>query len=390
MSDDSTASAEQPDSTKEILADLLRKGYLKSWLTTWQRFIESEANRRWYERWPAEAPHYALPLEVVTSLSLPGEVSRRRSAQNLFTKKDLAAELNFSKCCRSWSSDTVGVWDGIPIQHALLGSGRRCEMPSDDTLKGLNWNEPIEKTKEFLNALDEKELVEHRNQLREAGELVCKTDFLHDRNELRGAVQGLPIKFVFPLHRVKLLYTTLPGKTVTEDIVRPVAARIWGFLAHYNLNHLDTWDLMAPVGRYTAMPARAFENLYPGCVLANIQPVYHAIPVKDAPSAVGRLELGHPGTFEPNCNLLPRGNDQAVGSPTPVASVGPERRPAIRPDVLDHYEWVYRLWFAELAFRSRYRTPYGYRSVLTRAFVDWTGLGEERVTKLVETYRPSI
>jgi hypothetical protein len=160
-----------PDRQHEITMEPLKGCSWATWSVTWQNFIGVETNRQWYQRWPTEQPVYALPEEVIKGLSQKGDVSQRRSATAILSKQDLESELNFTKCCRSWSADTVGVWAGRPIKHLLLGPESSYDVP-DEWLKQMNWGGmSLERKKLNMRELGKEEAAEHRNLLRAAGDL---------------------------------------------------------------------------------------------------------------------------------------------------------------------------------------------------------------------------
>jgi hypothetical protein len=340
-------------------------GCFKSWPRSWGGFLSKPENRAWYERRPHDQPVYLLPPEIVDFLARPRADSREKPRPPLLPAEHAEAERAFCDCCRTFQADVIGVWNGLPVEHALLGPASSfLAIPDYLIRKWRCGDKTFEQKKAALRALGAKEEVVHHNLLRRAGELVCDDTFLVQRDDLRRAWTRLRARPQFPLSRV-LRYDGRGAATPKAKAdLEAFAASLGTFLDRWELHRLDTWDLAVPVGPYEGMPVVAVARLYPDARISAIHPQHHAVPAQGQKEAVGRLLLKN--------------------------AVKPRRTQAPRAEATGLYEWAYKLRSIELAFRSRYGTPHGYRATLTAAFVSCTRLSEHRVEQIVETYRPTF
>src|SRR5438105_3619323 len=107
--------------TSQVSAnDAARKATAARWLKDWSVLCSTHAD--WVLTWKADEAIYFLPAEVIAELGKPRGYSRQLKA--VLTKEEAKAETDFAKMCRSFSEQTVGVWQGQPLQFDLFSQWR--------------------------------------------------------------------------------------------------------------------------------------------------------------------------------------------------------------------------------------------------------------------------
>ena len=76
----------------------------------------------WWDRFGGTGPVYCVPAEVIEALSAPAVrgIEERRTVPPLISEEDAAAERTLLDVCWGFSTTTVGVMDGKPIDYQLL------------------------------------------------------------------------------------------------------------------------------------------------------------------------------------------------------------------------------------------------------------------------------
>lgn len=109
----------------------------RDWATRWSGFRNEYAT--WWERVDLREPVYRLPGMILDELaSSRGSDGRTgRPHPPLIPTEDAMAEREFVRVCRSFSTDTIGVWEERPINYRLLEEVDRAETQKAGLLKDV-------------------------------------------------------------------------------------------------------------------------------------------------------------------------------------------------------------------------------------------------------------
>ena len=181
-------------------------------------------------------PVYRLPKAALDSLRTA--LVRKRP---LLDKADVAFELALANLCDGIKA--IGVWMGRPVQYGYL------QEPSPGTIAGRKGAGGKAKQRSAGADSGMAAIMEIRQRLKGyAGWLVTDRDFLAARDQLAESWEQLPPRKrpQFPLQRA----TGTPALHAGErDIAASVAQfrqDLGGFLDHWGLSCMVTWDLPEP------------------------------------------------------------------------------------------------------------------------------------------------
>lgn len=314
----------------------------------WADFLGVPARGAWYRRYADAGPVYALP-EMFTKELAP-----------FLPPDDIEVECDFTRCCVETGDNVVGLWHNLPITHNLIAlAGRKKAFP-DDLVRVLNWpGWTFEQKREFLDNLENVDDLPRRECVRHAGQLVVNPDYLAHLETLRQA--WIPIADCVPFPLARRGSASRDGEDIADFIMA-----LGKFLDRWQLARLDTWELPVPIGVYEQMPLRALAALYPDAEVQRLMPGHVAAPSAgpQGMDATGRIKL----SGEEEVRFMR----------------------ALAENKTSNEEWIYLVRHIEHVFRTRYGTPRGYREVLTGAFMEFTGLGQDRIAQIVKQYLPSM
>lgn len=314
----------------------------------WTAFLAVPSQNSWYQKHAGTGPVYALP-----------EKFTKRLAPSLPTDA-IEIECGFTRCCIETGDNVIGLWNDVPIIHNLIAlTGRKKAFPDGLVRDARRGPRTFEQVRSFLESLDKIDELPRRECIRHAGQLVVNPEYIAHMGTLKQA--WIPIANCVPFPLARRGGASRDGEDIT-DFIRALGK----FLDRWQLARLDTWDLPVPIGTYDEMPLRGLAALYPNAKLRNSMPE-HVAPQKGTPrreESYGRIKLS--------------GEEEL------------RFKRALAEDTTSTEEWTYLLRHIEHAFRARHGTPRGYREILTGAFMEFTGLGQDRITQIVKLYLPMM
>jgi hypothetical protein len=345
------------------------------WSIPWKDFCSRCAG--WWSRVRSDDPVYAVPETVIDELvrGTKGVGKQIRGRRPLLSPEKAEAERAFLAACLAYAPDTVGVWDGRPVQYPLF---RKTASPriSEQLIRQMKWDEyvPIKSVNSGLEQLAEKADAVRRQQLGYAGAVTFDADYQAERTRLMGRWRLLPVPPPLPIwantHDREPMVEA-PGAGATEALSTDVAGFLneaGAFLRKWQLASLVTWDLPLPQGPLESIPLGLARHLLGPGQIVNAYPTWY-----DIPSATNvRDEIRDQQRFA--------AEQAGVGTEHPLTHLSPRDGRASTPEA------AFRMWFIESAVRGRYGARPGVTTRLDSAFAALFGVTTERVRQVRKHY----
>jgi hypothetical protein len=156
-------------------------------------------------------PVYKLPEMIVEELASPRGMDRRKKRPRplLIPSEDVRVEREFAEVCRSFSTETIGVWCERPVNYSLRDNSEQRELRNDQMLKNidreykdLGWDPSlgsVQHAKRMAKRVLEDPLLEDGQLIGYAGNLVFNRQFREELIRLRSDWWALEDRPVFPL-----------------------------------------------------------------------------------------------------------------------------------------------------------------------------------------------
>jgi hypothetical protein len=348
----------------------------RAWSVHWQEFCSGRTD--WWSQVAEGGPVYTLPETVIDELvrATKGVGKQIRGQRPLLGPEEAEAERAFLAACLAYAPDTVGVWDGRPVQYPLFRKTESLRI-SEQLMRQMKWDEyvPIKSVNSGLEKLAEKADAVRRQQLGYAGAVTFDADYQAERTRLMGRWRSLSVPLPWPLwantHDREPMVEA-PGVGATPALPADVAGFLdeaGAFLRKWQLACLVTWDLPLPQGPLESIPLGLARHLLGPGQIVNAYPTWYDIPsvtnVRDEIRDQQRFAAEQAG----------------VGTEHPLTHLSPRDGRASTPEA------AFRMWFIESAVRGRYGARPGVTARLDSAFAAMFGVTTERVRQVRKHYR---